>query len=76
MGQLDGQVAFITGASSRGWGPNDDPRSLDWPPAELERRCGDAMPQNEAERLEILTGFKHQPPPPGVAEPGWPLQAG
>ena len=33
-------------------------------------------PWNEAERLAILTGFKDQPPPPGAAEPGWPLQAG
>lgn len=66
---------FITGASFGGWGPKDAPEPTRWPPASLKQRCSQAMPQNEAERLSIITGFKDKPPPHGDAAPGWPLDA-
>jgi hypothetical protein len=66
---------FITGSSSRGWGPQRNPQSREWPSPELERQCGEAMPQNEAERLAMITGFKDAPPPHGDAVPGWPLDS-
>jgi hypothetical protein len=66
---------FFTGSSFGGWGPKGDSHSLNWATPDLERRCGEAMPQNEAERLAMITGFKDAPPPHGDAVPGWPLDA-
>ncbi len=66
---------FIAGSSTMGWGPSLDPASKAFPSADLQRRCADSMPDNEAERLDIMTGFKDQPSPPGDAEPGWPQAA-
>jgi len=33
------------------------------------------MPQPEAERIAMMTGFKDQPPPHGEAIPGWPAKS-
>lgn len=66
---------FITGASFGGWGPKNAPEPLRWPPASLQQRCSQVMPQSESERLAIITGFKDNPPPHGDAVPGWPLNA-
>jgi hypothetical protein len=63
---------FITGAGLSHWGPVNGPNPLQ--PA-LDDRCAQAMPQGEAERLQILTGFKDQPPAHGEAIPGWPKDA-
>jgi hypothetical protein len=62
----------ITGASSVGWGPVKDPRKEDFPTPELLKQCADSMPQNEAQRVEMMTGYKPAPPAHGAAEPGWP----
>jgi hypothetical protein len=64
---------FFTGASSSFWGRIGETETF--PTPDLERQCSDRMPQNEAERLAMMTGFKDQPPPHGEAEPGWPLDA-
>jgi hypothetical protein len=66
---------FFTGVSSSHWGPGNDPKSADFPSPELTKRCEDAMPLPEAERLAMMTGFKDQPPPHGQAVPGWPAKA-
>jgi len=66
---------FVTAESSYGWGPVDHPDTPLFPTPELEQRCADSMPQNEAERTALMTGYKDSPPPPGNAEPGWPMQA-
>jgi len=66
---------FFTGASSSHWGPGNDPKSADFPSLELTKRCEDAMPLPETERLAMMTGFKDQPPPHGDAIPGWPAKA-
>ena len=66
---------FFTGASSSFWGPIDasDPERVSTP--ELERQCSDRMPQTEAGRVAMMTGFKDQPPPHGDAIPGWPAKS-
>jgi hypothetical protein len=61
---------FITAASSHYWGPINDPQSRNFPTPDLERQCAERMPQNEAERTAMMSGFKDEPPPPGQAEPG------
>ena len=66
---------FITAAGSHYWGPINDPQSRNFPTPDLERQCAERMPQNEAERTAMMSGFKDEPPPPGQAEPGWPLKA-
>jgi len=66
---------FVTAQSSSGWGPVDSPDEPFFPNPELEQRCADSMPQNEAERTAMMTGYKDAPPAHGDAEPGWPLQA-
>jgi hypothetical protein len=66
---------FVTATSSSFWGPVNNPDKPDFPTPELKQRCADSMPQNEAERTALMTGYKDSPPPPGNAEPGWPLQA-
>ena len=66
---------WFTGASYSNWGPSNDRTAGDFPPPELKKRCADAMPQPEAERLAMMTGFKDQPPPHGEAAPGWPAKA-
>ena len=60
---------FITGAGLSHWGPVNGPDPLQ---PDLQPRCNAAMPQSESERRELVNGFKDQPPPHGVAEPGWP----
>jgi hypothetical protein len=66
---------WFTGAGSSYWGPSNDRTAGDFPPPELTKRCEDAMPLPEAERLAMMTGFKDQPPPHGEAIPGWPAKA-
>jgi hypothetical protein len=66
---------FVTGESIRFWGPVENPDTPDFPTPELKQRCAASMPQNEAERTALMTGYKDSPPPPGNAEPGWPMQA-
>lgn len=66
---------FVTGASSSYWGPSNDPKARDFPSPELRQRCDNAMPQPEAERIAMMTGFKDQPPPHGEAIPGWPAKS-
>lgn len=63
---------FITGAGLSHWGPVNGPNPLR---PDLDDRCARAMPQGQAERLQILTGFKDQPPAHGEAVPGWPKNA-
>jgi hypothetical protein len=65
---------FFTGASSSYWGPSSDRTAADFPPPELKKRCEDAMPLPETERIAMMTGFKDQPPPHGEAIPGWPAK--
>lgn len=64
---------FITGASASYWGRIGETETF--PTPDLERQCSDRMPQNEAERVAMMTGYKDRPPPHGQAEPGWPLKA-
>ena len=66
---------WFTGASYSSWGSSNDRTAIDFPPPELTKRCEDAMPLPEAERLAMMTGFKDQPPPHGEAIPGWPTKA-
>lgn len=66
---------FITGSSSSGWGPIARPVLDNFPTPELEARCSGAMPHNGAERRAMMTGYKDEPPPSGVAVPGWPLKS-
>jgi hypothetical protein len=66
---------FVTAESIRFWGPVGQSDTPQFPTPELEQRCADSMPQNEAERTALMTGYKDAPPPPGNAEPGWPLEA-
>lgn len=67
---------LITAASNNFWGPILDVQSiLSWPPDDLKRRCADAMPEDEAQRRELTTGWKDAPPPHGAAVPGWPVDA-
>lgn len=66
---------FVSASSSSGWGPLSGPNAQDFPTPEQKKRCSDAMPDNEARRLEMMTGYKDQPPPHGDAVPGWPLRA-
>ena len=65
---------FFTGASSSFWGPIDAAEPERFPPPELKRQCNDRMPQPEAERIAMMTGFKDQPAPHGEAIPGWPSE--
>ncbi len=66
---------FFTGASSSFWGPIDAAEPERFPPPELKRQCSDRMPQPEAERIAMMTGFKDQPAPHGEPLPGWPVEA-
>jgi hypothetical protein len=66
---------FVSAESTSFWGPVEKPDTPLFPAPELQQRCADSMPQNEAERTALMTGYKDSPPPPGNAEPGWPLQA-
>ncbi|MGV0744220.1 hypothetical protein [Mycolicibacterium sp. XJ870] len=67
---------FVTASSTWGWGPLSRPNTKNFPTPELVQRCSDAMPDNESQRREMMTGYKDQPPLHGDAVPGWPLQAG
>jgi hypothetical protein len=64
---------FFTGASSSYWGRIGETEAF--PTPDLERQCSDRMPLRETERLAMMTGFKDQPPPHGIAIPGWPAKA-
>lgn len=66
---------FVSASSSSGWGPLSGPNAKDFPTPDLVQRCSDAMPDNESQRVEMMTGYKEQPPPHGDAVPGWPLKA-
>ena len=66
---------FFTGMSSSFWGPIDAAEPERFPPPELKRQCSDRMPQPEAERIAMMTGFKDQPAPHGEPLPGWPVEA-
>ncbi|WP_319449426.1 MULTISPECIES: hypothetical protein [unclassified Mycobacterium] len=66
---------YVTAESIGFWGPVGHPDTPHFPTPELEQRCADSMPQNEVERTALMTGYKDAPPPPGDADPGWPLQA-
>ena len=66
---------FVTGSSGVGWGPITRPDLNNFPTPELAARCSDAMPHSEAERRELMIGYKVEPPPHGDAVPGWPLKA-
>ena len=66
---------FFTGMSSSFWGPIDAAEPERFPPPELKRQCSDRMPQPEAERIAMMTGFKDQPAPHGEPLPGWPFEA-
>lgn len=66
---------FITASSSVGWGPITRPVLDNFPTPEIEKRCSDSMPHNEAQRREMMTGYEDQPPPHGDAVPGWPLRS-
>ncbi len=63
---------FVTAASTKFWGPADNPE--DFPSTELRQRCADAMPDDQAGRLEMMTGYKSEPPPHGAPVPGWPAE--
>lgn len=63
---------FVSGASTSGWGPLQDPSSKAFPSAELLSRCAAAMPDDEAQRRAMMTGLKDQPPAAGNPIPGWP----
>jgi hypothetical protein len=66
---------FVTASSVKFWGRVDNPDKPDFPTPELQQRCADSMPQNEAERTAMMTGYKDAPPPHGDAIPGWPAEA-
>lgn len=63
---------FVTAESTGSWGPIGQPEKPLFPTPELQQRCANAMPQNEAERTAMMTGYKDAPPAPGNPEPGWP----
>jgi hypothetical protein len=65
---------FVTASSASRWGPVNDPRSWDFPSPELSAQCADRMPQAAPERMEMMSGFKDEPPPHGEAVPGWPMK--
>lgn len=65
---------FVSASSGAGWGPLSGPNAEDFPTPQLKKRCSDAMPDNESRRVEMMTGYKDQPPPHGEAVPGWPLK--
>lgn len=65
---------FIRASSSTGWGPIPRPVLDNFPTPELRQRCSVAMPHDESQRREMMTGYKDQPPPHGDAIPGWPLR--
>ena len=66
---------FVTAESTKFWGPVGQPDQPLFPTPELQQRCADSMPQNEAERTEMMTGYKDAPPPHGEAIPGWPAES-
>lgn len=66
---------FVTASSVKLWGPVGQPDQPLFPTPELQQRCADSMPQNEAERTEMMTGYKDAPPPHGDAIPGWPAES-
>jgi hypothetical protein len=66
---------FVTGSSVKFWGPVENPDTPPFPTPELEQRCADSMPQNEAERTAMMTGYKDAPPAHGDPVPGWPAEA-
>ena len=64
---------FVTASSTKGWGPAVSDTDA-FPSADLKKRCSDAMPDDEAQRRALMTGYKKQPLPHGDAVPGWPLK--
>lgn len=67
---------FVTASSSSGWGPITRPELNNFPSPNQRRQCGDAMPHNENQRIEMMTGYKNQLPFRGEARPGWPQHVG
>jgi hypothetical protein len=65
---------FFTGSSSSYWGPIDAPAPESFPTPELREQCGDRLPEPESKRMEMMTGFKDEPAPSGIPEPGWPAK--
>lgn len=63
---------FVTGAATDLWGPAGHPEKIATP--DIQRRCAEAMPHNETQRRQMVTGYQAQPPPQGSPEPGWPAQ--
>ncbi|TPG36006.1 hypothetical protein [Mycolicibacterium hodleri] len=66
---------FVTAESIGFWGPVGQTDKPPFPSPELEQRCADSMPQNEAERTAMMTGYKDTPPAHGDPVPGWPQQS-
>ena len=66
---------FVTAESTIFWGPVGRTDTPQFPTPELEQRCADSMPENEAERTAMMTGYKDAPPAHGDPVPGWPAEA-
>lgn len=65
---------FVSASSTSGWGPLSGLNVKDFPTPDLVKRCSDSMPENESDRIAMMTGYKEQPPSHGEAVPGWPLK--